>query len=408
MGSGSVRGLVHYAIAGLLVRIAAEGAGIVLVLLAIDRLGSPAVGGFLIAALLVPQVVAAPAVGLVVDRAARPRWILAGAAVVFGAALAVVAAGLGRWPLPVLLAVLLVGGCCGPAVTGGLTSQLGRVVPEESLSRAFGIDSLIYNVSGIVGPALAAVLAGTAGSTAAALAFTGCAVVGAGIVLTVPLRGAATARTVDSDQPRLRDGLLLLVRDRTLAVVTGASSFGQLGTGALPVIAAVLATRLHDPNSAGWLMTAVAVGALGGSLGWTLRPAQLQRGPMVVMVALIGIGVPLAVSAATTSSLTITLVLFALSGVSNGPFAGALFATRQDRAPEQLRAQTFTIGAGMKTTAAAAGAALAGLLSPTATALQLGLAAACPLAAGLVGALLLTALTRRQPRTGCAPHSRLR
>ncbi len=106
------------------------------------------------------------------------------------------------------------------------------------------------------------------------------------------------------------------------------------------------------------------------------------------MVSLIGIGVPLAVAAASTS-LAFTTVLFAVSGLSTGPFTGALFTARQDRAPEQLRAQVFTIAAGLKTTTAAAGAGLAGALAQTATATQLLLAAACPVLAGILGLLLL-------------------
>jgi len=92
--------------------------------------------------------------------------------------------------------------------------------------------------------------------------------------------------------------------------------------------------------------------------------------------------------------------LFALSGVFIGPFAGALFTTRQEHAPEDLRAQIFTLGAGIKTTAAAAGAALAGSVAHVPTATQLLLVAASPILAGALGTLLVSATPRAGRATG--------
>ncbi len=94
--------LAHYAVGAVLVRLADEGARVALLLLAAQRTGSASTGGAAVAALLVPHVVAAPVVGLLADRASRPRLVVAGAALGFGCALAVAAAGLGRLPLPVV------------------------------------------------------------------------------------------------------------------------------------------------------------------------------------------------------------------------------------------------------------------------------------------------------------------
>jgi hypothetical protein len=58
-GSGA-RGLKRYLIIVVLVRLADEGARIALLLLALERTDSAAVGGLPIAVLLVPQVIAAP------------------------------------------------------------------------------------------------------------------------------------------------------------------------------------------------------------------------------------------------------------------------------------------------------------------------------------------------------------
>ncbi|HEX3197393.1 MAG TPA: hypothetical protein VHR39_07520, partial [Propionibacteriaceae bacterium] len=89
----------HYLSAAVLARIADEGARVSLVLLALDRAGSAAIGGTMVAALLVPHVVAAPLVGVLVDRARQPRWVLAAAMLIFAGSLFSAAALIGRAPL---------------------------------------------------------------------------------------------------------------------------------------------------------------------------------------------------------------------------------------------------------------------------------------------------------------------
>jgi MFS family permease len=382
-----IRGLPRYLITAVLIRLADEGARVGLVLLALERMNSAAVGGLLVAVLLVPQVVAAPAIGLLTDRARQPRWVLTISVAGFAASLAAVALMLGRVPLPVVVAMLLVGGCCGPSLTGGLTSQLPRLVSESSLPRAFGADSLTYNVSGIAGPAVAAVIAGAAGAGTATIALAAAAAAGALLLATLPI--PLQRRSPDQQRPPLTGGFRALLADRVLGTVTASSTFGQLGLGALPIVAAVLASRQHQPAATGWLMTAIAVGALFGSLLWTWRPAQPAHTPLTVMIALIATGVPLAIAAMTTSSLPLTALLFGISGISVGPFTGALFTTRKLYAPDDVQAQVFTITAGLRLTMAAAGAAIGGALAGLPSSTQLIFVASVPLLAGALGALAL-------------------
>jgi MFS family permease len=384
--------LSRYLAAAVLVRLADEGARVALVLLALGRLGSAGAGGVLVAALLIPHVVAAPGVGLLADRIGQPRWVIAGAAGGFAASLAGVAACLGRLPMWVSVVVLLLGGCCGPALTGGLTSQLSALVRQGSLPRAFGADSLGYNISGIAGPAMAAVIAGLWQPAAALLALAGAAGLGAALLATLPI----PYRPADArPKPTLSGGMRAIVADPVLRAVTAASSLGQLGFGALPVVAAVLASLQHQLAATGWLMTAVAVGGLLGSLLWTWRPVSPRRAPSVVMISLIGSGAALAV-AAGVSSLPLTAALFTTSGVFIGPFTGALFTTRQEHAADEVQAQVFTIGAGLKTTSAAAGAAVGGALAHLPITIQLLVSAGSPMLAGVLGAVGLgMAATRR-------------
>jgi len=380
-------GLIRYLVAALLVRLADEGARVALVLLAVDRGLGPAFGAALLAALLVPHVIAAPVVGLLTDRVRQPRWVLAAGAAGFATALAAAAGGAGHLPALAILAVLAAGGCCGPALTGALSSQLPSLVTPEGLPRAFGLDSLTYNVAGITGPLLATLAATTMNATAATDVLAVSATLGGGALTTLATPLRTTPRR--AARPPMLAGVRALVRQPTLRVITAASSLGQLGPGALPVVAVVLTARAHHPADAGWLLSALAAGGLLGSLLWTWRPTPATQAHRTVLIALAGIGAPLAAGALLPDSVSVLAALFTASGVALGPFTSALFLVRDHHAPDGLRAQVFAIGAGLKTTATAAGAALAGALTDLPAANQLLLVGATPLLAAALGSIAL-------------------
>lgn len=383
----------RYLAAAVLVRLADDGSRVVLVLLALQRTGNATVGGLLVAALLVPHVAAAPWAGRLVDCAANPRRILAAAAFGFATALGLTASLIGNVPLFAVFAILIVGGCCGPVITGSLTSQLPALVDAAALPRAFGLDSLSYNVAGVVGPALGAVVAGTFTPRVATLSLAASAALGGMVLAALPLN---TATTQSVGEPARLALIVAVFRQRVLGLVTAASSLGQVGAGSLPVVAAIVAAREHHVAAAGYLMAAYAAGGLLGSVAWILRPAAARNASLVVMITLVASGVPLVV-AAVIHSLALTAALFALSGAFLGPMIGALFTARHDEAPPQLRAQVFAVGAGVKTSSGAAGAALAGALAHLATGTQLLIAASWPLLAGCLGLLALL-LTRDRTR----------
>ena len=393
--SRSPRRLVHYLGAALLSRTADEGSRVALVLLALDRTGSAAVGGTLVATLLIPHVVAAPLVGGLVDRSPRPGRVLAAAIAIFAAGLVTAVLLLGRSPLWLSYLFLAIAGCCGPAITGGLTSRLGELVEPEQQARAFGFDSLFYNMAGVAGPAGVALIASGLGSGAAMLILAGLAACGALGVLTLRLTAGATAGDTDDrvHRPGLHGGVRTILRDPPLRALTLTSSLGQLGPGALAVVATVLAASTHRPEAGGYLLAAVAVGAFVGSLLWTWRPLPSDWAPSVTGWSMIGVGVPLAAAALVTTagegSLPWTAALFGVSGLFVGPFAAALFLARNQLAPAAVRTQVFTIGAGLKVTASALGAALIGFAAQQPVSTQLLLVAASPLLAGVLGVLLL-------------------
>jgi predicted MFS family arabinose efflux permease len=380
-----VRRLVPYVIGAVTVRLADEGARIALILLALDRLSWRGAGGVLVAALMLPHVVAAPAIGLLVDRARRPARIIGLLAAGFAISLAVTAISLGRPPFGVSVLVLLVGGACGPALTGALSSQLPRLAAPESRSRAFGVDSLTYNIAGIGGPALVGLTAGFADPRSAMLLMVALAAIGAVMVTFLRVRQEPSPAG-----PSWAAGIRAIATNRTLATVVLASTAGQLGPGAVPVVIAAAAAAQHRASAAGLMLTVVAIGALVGSLLWTARPAPAARAPALHMLAMCGHGLPLLVGVVTSNLLWLTAAL-AVSGFFMGPLVGALFTARHALAPDGLKAQVFTIAAGLKITAVAAGAALLGVMAGVPLPIQFALVALNPVTAGLIGLAALKA-----------------
>ncbi|WP_420310358.1 MFS transporter [Streptomyces sp. YS-B37] len=383
-------------------RLADEGARVALVLLALAREHSASLGGLLVAALMVPHVVAAPVVGALADRVRRRRLFHGLGLAAYGTGLAATAWALGRLPTALVLFMVLAAGCCAPLVTGGLTSLLGELLPERALTRAFSIDSTTYNLAGILGPALAAMLAATIGPGTALFALGVAALTGACAValLRLPVRPPTRHRTTAALRPAvLAAGAREILSNPPLRSVTWASSIGQIGIGGLPVLAALLATERHTGWAAGGLMTAFAGGAMVGSLTYAVKPWTRTRPERVVLLCLPLTALPLAL-AACVSGVALTTALFVMAGWATGPLFSALLTARERYAPQPLRTQIFTLGAGLKSTAAAAGAAGIGALAGLGAAPLLGMAAATQILAAGIGVILLTHAPRNAQRAG--------
>ncbi|SOD59011.1 Major Facilitator Superfamily protein [Streptomyces zhaozhouensis] len=380
-----------------LARLADEGMGVAVVLAALARTGDAAQGAFVLTAWLLPHVVTAPLTGALVGRVRRPASLCGAALGCFALAIAALAALVGRAPTPPVLAVALAGGACGPVVSGGLSSLVAELTPEgRARDRAYAWDSAGYNAASLAGPALVALLAGAVSPGAALAALALSAGLAAPLAATLPLGRRAPARTT-----RLRADLLVGARVvwavRPLRAVTSATVLSSFGLGALTTASVLLAEGFGAPGQAGALLTAFALGALLGALAvpGTVEPGRLAGW------SLLGLGLALS-AAAWAPGLACALPLYALAGCCDGPLLTATLRLRAAHAPAHARAQVFTLGAGLKLTAASLGAAAVGLaaaLPPPALLLTVALCqlAAAALHRALAGRPAPTAPTGRHP-----------
>jgi MFS family permease len=372
------RGLWKYLGGTAVSRAGDEMTGPALLLAGFAVTGSPAAGSALLAALTIAAAVGGPLFGVLLDRSPRPDRVLALTLAAYAVGVIAIAASVGRLPVPFVVLIALAAGLFNPAVAGGWTSQLPRIVTGPALSRGFALDAMTYSVASLAGPALAAlVAAGLGGRTAVivAAALVALAVPSArSLSRYPPAPSAATPHRQAAPRPgphrQVAAGFAAIATRRPLLRATVTSVVSYAGIGMLLVSCPVLgAQRLGGPARGALLISAMAAASLVAN--WVLarrhrRPDQHRRPPRGqpdarVLASTLVIGASMAAAAVAPGWLTMAAV--ALGGAGEGPQLTALFAVRHRESPEHMRGQIFTTAASLKIGGLAAGAALAGSLA---------------------------------------------
>jgi hypothetical protein len=339
------------------IRTAAGGATIAIPILAVEVTGDLALGAALVAIALVPGIVVAPLVGALLDRSHNPRLLMMLAAAGTAAAYGITAA-LGPVPVWAVMVALAISGMLIPFGFGGLSSFVAA--PGTDARKAYALDALSYNLGGVAGPALVALLASTIDARAALAAMAAIAALSlAGYpLLRVPPRAASHPHLVRS----MADGLVALATHRPLAVVTTSGTLAELGRGIMPIAAIGIALAATGETAASaFIVAAFAAGALVGAALEPLRPETLSpHTTMAVGFGLVGLAT---LAAALGIGLGWTIALVGLSGLCSAAPTAAMLLLRRSESPVHVVSQVFTVGAALRTAASAAGAAIAGLLA---------------------------------------------
>ncbi|MEV6397842.1 MFS transporter [Streptomyces sp. NPDC051907] len=378
-----------------------EMSGPALLLAGLAVTGSASSASALLAGLMVSAAVGGPVFGVLLDRSPRPGRLLTWALAAYVTALAAILLALGRLPIAVLVPVAALAGLLGPALSGGWTAQLPRVVAAGLLPRANAYDAMTFNLASLLGPALAGVVAGLAGASEGVLVSLVLICLALPMAWALPpAAGAApgallpAARTAPSAPPAppppvladLAAGFRAIVRIRPLARATAASVIACVAEGVLVVCCPLLGERrLGEAGYGAMLLSGVAVSALAANAALARRPGLIRPDTVVWAGALV---LAAALALAATGSTALLVVAVVLAGVSEGPRLTALFAIRHRESPERLRGQIFTTGASLKLTGFAVGAAVAGPLAVRSLPGALLAGAGCALLAALSPALV--------------------
>ena len=343
-------------------RVADEMFSVGVVLLALERTGSAALAGLLVAAITLPSLVTAPLLGAWLDLRGRRKALMMLDQAIASAALVAIALLIGRAPDALLVAIAFAAGLTWPLSFGGFTSLIPAIVPEELLPRANAIEATSFNFALIAGPLLAGAIAGIAGPEATVLTEAGLTLFTLVLLVGFDTLDSAPVRAAGSLMQVVRDGLRALVDVPQLLGTTVAGALNLVGAGFLTVAFPFFCVEHLDAprNASGALWAAFAFGSTVGALA--LVRLQRRFAPhRIVLVSMLVFGV-LMLPWPLAQSLPVALVLVAIASIADGPGLAATFAVRQEWAPRDLQGQIFTTAAGLKVGAFALGAAVAGPL----------------------------------------------
>jgi len=253
--------------------------GPALLLLGFAVTGRPATGSALLAGLTIAAAVGGPAFGALLDRSPRPDRVLALTLIAYAAGIIAVAASVGRLPVPLVVLIALAAGLFNPAVAGGWTSQLPRVVTGTALDRGFALDAMTYSAASLAGPALAALIAAGLGARTAvvtAAALVALAVPSACWLSRYPPAQADGPRPAPHRQ--VAAGFAAIITRRPLLRATMTSVVSYVGIGMLLVCCPVLgAQRLGGSARGALLISAIAATSL--ATNWILAHRPPRRRP---------------------------------------------------------------------------------------------------------------------------------
>ena len=370
-----------------------EMSGPALLLLGLAVTGRPSTGSELLASVTVAGAAGGPFFGALLDRSRRPDRVLAATLAAYALGIGVIAAAAGRLPMTLVVVIALAAGLFNPAVAGGWTSQLPRIVTGAELARGSALDAMTYSTASLAGPALAALIAAGFGARPAVIV--AAALVGLAVPAAYSLRRyppATRPGPAMTPHRQIAAGFAAIVTRRPLLRATVTSVVSYAGIGMLIVCCPVLgAQRLGGAARGALLIAAIAATSLAAN-AVLARRASRGAPDIRVFVSTLTIGVSMAAAAVAPGWLVVLAV--AAGGAGEGPQLTALFAVRHREAPEHMRGQVFTTAASLKIGGMAAGAALAGPLAGRSVTSCLLIAAGIELCAA--AAYLLTG--RREKR----------
>jgi MFS family permease len=375
-----------------------EMSGPALLLLGFAVTGRPAAGSELLASAIIAGAVGGPVFGALLDRSCRPDRVLAVTLAAYALGIVAIQATVGQLPMPAVVLIALITGLFSPAVAGGWTAQLPRIVAGRGLDRGSALDAMTYSAASLVGPALAALIAAGFGARPAvivAAALVALAVPAACSLSRYPASRAHAAALAAHRQ--VAAGFAAIATRRPLLRATVTSTVSYVGIGMLIACCPVLgAQRLGSPARGALLISAIAAASLAAN-AMLARRSTTGTPDIRIFASTLVIGAGMAAAAAASGWLTMAAV--AASGVGEGPQLTALLAVRHREAPEHMRGQIYTTAASLKIAGMAAGAALAGALAGRSVTTCLLLAAAAELCAA--AAYLLTGMTGADRETAC-------
>ncbi|KVP86152.1 MFS transporter [Burkholderia ubonensis] len=396
----NIPGLSPLLVAATCSRLAGRMFVLTLVLFVLARFSSPELAGWLTFAAIVPGLVVSPVAGAILDRvgptiAVRIDFI---ASAIFVAAVSAV--GWSGSTNPVVLAVpVVLYSLTGPLGAAGTRTLLPRVVPPAALDRANALDTAIYAVVDVVGPALAGVMAASLGP-AAAILLIATAYASAAVFLSFVPHLPGLVRSRASIWRQTMEGIRMVAAQPTLRGLAISYSLYQVTWGALIVVVPTFVAEHVSKGAAssitGLMWTTVgAAGGVSALLAGHLRTVDRERRIMAVgMAATAAAAWPVAGEFGLGGLVAALIVV----GIASGPIDVALLTLRQRRTDPRQLGRVMSISMSLNVAGFPIGSAIAGTLTATSSSAALMMAGI----ASAMAALATSAIPHEiaQVRTG--------
>ncbi len=336
--------------------------------------------------------------GVLADRLPRGHIVLAGQAVtVFQATAVALLVATGTIELPILLAlILLVGIAIGLTQAAG-KAVLNELVPREDVPAAIALNSVVFNVSQLVGPAIAGVVLVFAGMVACFLAVA--ALLAVNLIVFWRILPYVSERPRSGGQPMLRaigTALAFCARHEGIAPLLALHFVFTFSVRPIiDMIPAFAGGELGDGvDAVSMLTSAVGLGAIATGVylaGRRHRPGLVR----LVLWSMLVLGLAMAGFAAAPDLKT-AIVMATLIGAGMSVRAAGVQTLVQLAASEDLRGRVLSLyGLGLNTGAALGGLAVGALAE------AIGLREAIAVVAGL-SLLALAMVVRRRARMEAA------
>ena len=262
-----------------------------------------------------------------------------------------------------LLALVFVIGTANAFEVPTRQSFFADLVGEEDLPNAIALNSVAFNATRIVGPAVAGVLIGAVGLAACFYvnAASYLAVIAGLLLMRLPRRVAAP--TTSSTLEHLREGLAFIRGDRLVRTLVWLIAAMSMTAFPYVVLLPVFARDVLEVGASGlgWLFSATGAGAMAAGLTLAAGRARVPRGKLIVSAC--AAFAVLLMCFAISPWFPLSLVLLAFAGFTMILNNASLNALLQSRTPDHLRGRVMSVYVFMFVGTAPVGALGAGALA---------------------------------------------
>jgi MFS family permease len=372
--------------------------GIVLVLFVLQRYRSPSLAGLTVLLSILPGLVFSPVAGALLDRQGRVRLMILDYLMTAGLTAAIVIISLAhQLPPPLLLLIVSVLGVSNILSITGTRSLFPLMLPRHLWDRANGLDSSLYSLTTVIGPAIAGIAVARFGPEGAFLVAASVVATAAVSLIGVhePIARADSAGSLIGDAWA---GLLYVVRHPSLRGLAITLFICNLGFGVLPVGIPVLVLR-HLHGSAATVGQVFAVFGLAGLVtGLLIGRVNTVGRERLLIAGCIGIQTLALALLAFADTLPLVFVLAGIAGIGESVVNVGLFALRQRRTDPAWFGRAFAVSMSLNYAGIPIGSAISGPLLEQSIALPLLLGAAISVVAVVAALVLIPARAPAEAR----------